>query len=425
MNKNIINIKTNEVGESKLGKKVALGMSGGVDSSVCAHLLKEQGYEVTGVYLECWRAPGCRSEEDRKDALEVALKLEIPFKVLDFKKEYKEKVVEYFFNEYEKGLTPNPDVMCNKEIKFGIFYDWAMKEGFDFIATGHYAKISEAQTKHGAIAKQLVVPKDEHKDQTYFLYLMNQDQVNHTLFPLQDLKKTEVRKEAEKRGIHVANKKDSVGICFIGDINVHQFLKERLGENPGDVVDISGNIIGSHIGLWFYTVGQRSGFKIQAKTIIKQEDGSIIDKNNIPPFYVIKKDPENNQLVVGFGGETLSDSFRVAKPHWIIDGNEALTQNIKNSDEGDLFVRIRHTGELLKCELSANLQLAEISSNKNKTYSVKLAKPIQGIAEGQSAVFYLCPRRYLYSRGYKKISADSDNLSNSQEIICLGGGIIY
>ncbi len=385
--------------------KVALGMSGGVDSSLCAHLLLEQGYDVTGVYLECWRAPGCRSEEDRKDALQVALKLGIPFKVLDFKKEYKENVVEYFFKEYEKGLTPNPDIMCNKEIKFGMFYDWAMENQFDFIATGHYAKIYEVETQDGVVSKQLEIPKDERKDQTYFLYLINQDQVNHTLFPLQNINKKEVRKEAEKRGIHVANKKDSVGICFIGDINVHQFLKERLGENPGNVVDTSGNIIGSHKGLWFYTIGQRSGFEIQSKTLIKQDDGTIVDRSNIPPFYVIKKDPKCNQLVVGFGGETLNDSFNVSKPHWIVEGNEMLAK-----ESNGLYVRIRHTGELLKCKLE---QTENAATRGEVFYQVKLEKATQGIAEGQSAVFY------------KMISADENKINLKKETICLGGGIIY
>jgi tRNA-uridine 2-sulfurtransferase len=271
-----------------IGKKVALGMSGGVDSSVCAHLLLEQGYDVTGVYLECWRAPGCRSEEDRKDALKIALDLGIPFKVLDFKQAYKEKVVEYFFKEYEAGLTPNPDVMCNKEIKFGLFYDWAMKNNFDFVATGHYAKIVSTDNE----VQQLAIPKDQHKDQTYFLYLMTQNQIGHTLFPLQDLNKTQVRAKAKSLKLHNTTKKDSVGICFIGDINVHGFLKDRLGEKPGDVVDTAGNIIGAHKGLWFYTVGQRSGFTIQTNSVIKMEDGTSIDKHNIPPFYVISKNPQ-------------------------------------------------------------------------------------------------------------------------------------
>ncbi|MCB9813692.1 MAG: tRNA 2-thiouridine(34) synthase MnmA [Pseudomonadales bacterium] len=389
--------------------KVALGMSGGVDSSTCAHLLIEQGYDVTGVFLECWKAPGCRSEEDRKDALKIALDLGIPFKILDFKKAYKDKVVEYFFEEYKKGLTPNPDVMCNKEIKFGLFYNWAMDNKFDFIATGHYAKIAKTTyflkpnlkptSKNNAIVtKKLFIPKDAHKDQTYFLYLMNQDQIDHTIFPLQDLNKSEVRKIAQLKNIHVSNKKDSVGICFIGDINVHEFLKDRLGENPGDVVDTAGNVIGSHRGLWFYTIGQRSGFTIKSKVLIKQDDGSTISKHNIPPFYVIKKKPKQNQLVVGFGFETLSDEFKVRDIHWINDDNEELAYK-----KSELYVRIRHTGELLKCKLNNNV--------------VKLDQSIKGIAEGQSAVFYLCPR------GYQQISKNIE-VGSGSEIICLGGGII-
>src|SRR5579859_249938 len=176
---------------SPLHLKVALGMSGGVDSSLSAHLLVEQGYDVTGVYLECWRAPGCRTEEDRKDALTVALELNIPFQVLDFKKAYKEKVVEYFFSEYEKGLTPNPDVMCNKEIKFGLFYDWAMANGFDYVATGHYAQIGGKDGR-----SMLLTSKDSHKDQTYFLYRLRQEQLEHILFPIGHLtKKTCVLKQ--------------------------------------------------------------------------------------------------------------------------------------------------------------------------------------------------------------------------------------
>lgn len=362
-----------------LGKKVALGMSGGVDSSLCAHLLLEQGYEVTGIYLECWKAPGCRSEEDRKDALKIALDLGIPFKVLDFKDAYKNKVVEYFFEEYQKGLTPNPDVMCNKEIKFGLFYDWAIAEGFDYVATGHYAKNIDAN---------LCVPKDEHKDQTYFLYLINNNQLEHTLFPLQNFTKPDVRKEAEKRGLFVAQKKDSVGICFIGDINVHNFLKERLGEKHGDIIDTAGNIIGKHKGLWFYTIGQRSGFNIDAKTVIKQDDGTVIDKHNIPPFYVIKKIAEKNQLVVGFGDETLCGEFLVKDLHWINDSYQA-----KNDE--NLKVRIRHTGELLDCEF-------DLHNNK-----VILKKKVQGVAEGQAAVFY------------KNIK-----INGQDELVCLGGGVI-
>ncbi len=363
--------------------KVALGMSGGVDSSLAAHLLKEQGYQVTGVFLECWRAPGCRSEEDRQDALKVALSLEIPFKVLDFKKQYRDKVVEYFFEEYQAGRTPNPDVMCNKEIKFGMFYEWAMSNGYDFIATGHYAKKAVVDG-----AEYLAVPKDSFKDQTYFMHLMTDAQIKHTLFPLSDLTKDEVRREAEKRGIHVSAKKDSVGICFIGDINVHEFLKERLGENPGEVVDKSGNVIGRHQGLWFYTVGQRSGFTVDQTSLVKNTDGTLVTKHNIPPFYVIGKNPAQNQLIVGFGVEAYQQEFKVEKIHWSNREGKKLTLS------EDLQVRIRHTGKLL----NAKLQIS------NESGIVTLAEPAKGIAEGQSAVFYFP--------------------TDQQETICLGGGVI-
>lgn len=382
-------------------------MSGGVDSSLCAHLLVEQGYEVTGVYLECWRAPGCRSEEDRKDALQVALDLGIPFKVLDFKQAYKEKVVEYFFNEYEAGRTPNPDVLCNKEIKFGLFYDWAMEHGFDAVATGHYGSlttVSEPSLEAPRFSKRLdkqsmknlersgmltflTIPTDEHKDQTYFLYRLKQDQLDHIIFPLADLKKPAVRQLAHQHHIAVADKKDSVGICFIGDIDVTQFLKDRLGEKPGEVVDTQGNVIGTHRGIWFYTIGQRHGFEINKKTVIKLDNGELLEKENIPPFYVIGKDADKNELIVGFGSETYADQFGVTDLHWINGKRgEELSQN------PELVVRIRHTGQLIPCQLNV------------ETNTVTLDEPTKGVAEGQSAVFYT-------------------PLKNGS-LACLGGGII-
>jgi len=361
--------------------KVALGMSGGVDSSVCAHLLIEQGYDVTGVYLECWRAPGCRSEEDRKDALRVALELRIPFQVLDFKQAYKDKVVEYFFKEYEAGLTPNPDVMCNKEIKFGLFYEWAMAYDFDFVATGHYAQVLRIN-EAGKDRHYLQAAVDDHKDQTYFLYRVTEDHIAHTLFPIGHLTKPQVRIEAEKCGLHVATKKDSVGICFIGDINVHNFLKERLGEKSGDVVDTKGNVIGSHKGLWFYTIGQRHGFTLEASALIKESDGKIVNKHIIPPFYVIKKRADKNQLMVGFGAETYQDNFTVRDLHFI-NGEVSSLENC--------LVRIRHTGKLIEGSFNA------------KTNRVLLKEAIQGIAEGQSVVFYQEKNEYL---------------------CCLGGGVV-
>lgn len=350
-------------------KRVVLGMSGGVDSSVCAALLKEQGYEVTGVFMECWRAPGCRAEEDRKDALAVALQLGIPFEVLDFKDAYKQRVVEYFFDEYKAGRTPNPDVMCNKEIKFGLFYDWAMTHGFDAVATGHYAQSSLDGT--------LRLSKDEKKDQTYFLYLLNAEQLKHILFPIGHLKKTEVRTLALKYVLPVAQKPDSQGICFIGEINVHNFLRDRLGENPGLVVNTAGEIIGEHKGLWFYTIGQRHGFTLKGK--IRKENNEW--KHVVPPFYVIAKNVEKNQLIVGFGEETYTQKFRIEAMHWIDTEPETFPVNC--------LVRIRHGGKLMEVLLK----------KKSGYYSVMLVTPTQGIAEGQSAAIY-------------------------QNQNCLGGGVI-
>ncbi len=375
-------------------KRIALGMSGGVDSSVSAVLLKDAGYDVTGVFLECWRAPGCRAEEDRKDALAIALKLGIPFQVLDFKEAYREKVVEYFFETYKGGRTPNPDVLCNKEVKFGLFYDWAMEHCFDAVATGHYAQIESRKSdfgvpayrtgrldsrKRGPAARDqnqifhLSRSRDEWKDQTYFLYRLRRDQLEHVLFPIGHLLKSEVRSLATRYSLLTADKPDSQGICFIGEINVHNFLKERLGENPGDVVDTSGNLIGRHKGLWFYTIGQRHGFDKAFK--VKQVDG--VDKHAIPPFYVIKKDSEQNQLIVGFGAETYRDKLELEDIHWIDEKAP--------SSHADLSVRIRHTGKLLQCKLNGSV--------------ISLNEPQQGIASGQSAVLYDGP-------------------------ICLGGGVI-
>lgn len=366
----------------KAVKKIALGLSGGVDSAVCAHLLVSQGYSVTAVFIECWNEPGCRTDQDHKDALQVALELKIPFKVLDFRKEYREKVMDYFLSEYQAGRTPNPDAMCNREIKFGLFYEWAMAQGFDAIATGHYAKIVETGG-----AKQLAIPKDLHKDQTYFLHLLRHEQLDKIIFPLADLTKVEVRQKATEWRIAVADKKDSVGICFVGDINVHDFLKSKLGEDPGDVVDTDGNIIGKHQGLWFYTIGQRGGFIVFPTRIVKTKTGETLTKHNIPPLYVIGKNIKKNQLVVGFGAQTQQSQFKITDLH-LIDPKQKLG-NLTN-----LFVRIRHTGELLSCRLT---------QTSAQQYSVVLEKTITGIAPGQSAVLYQ---------------------KTGDLTICLGGGVI-
>jgi len=364
-----IQVKTNK-------KKVLLGLSGGVDSAVSAILLKEAGYSVDTVYIECWSEPGCRAEGDRKDALSIALKLNLPFQILDFKAEYKEKVMSYFLSEYKAGRTPNPDVMCNKIIKFGLFYDWAMKNGYDAIATGHYAATD---------GEHLLVPKDKQKDQTYFLYEITGEQIPQIIFPLQDLLKSKVRKIAEDNKLSVANKKDSVGICFVGDINVPKFLKENLGENPGEIVDQSNNVLGEHKGLWFHTIGQRHGFTYDKKRYA--ELNSNINKGDIPALYVIEKRPKTNKLVIGSKLKTLKKNFHVNKIHTInIDEKSLLNQE-------NITVRIRNTGERVACSLN----------KKDGKIGINLEKEINGVASGQSAVFYI---------------------EKNEQIICAGGGII-
>jgi len=253
--------------------------------------------------------------------------------------------------------------MCNKEIKFGMFYNWAMKNRFDAVATGHYAQIVEVSGK-----KWLARGKDQKKDQSYFLYVLNQPQLHHILFPIGHFEKSEVRLQAKTAGLPVASKPDSQGICFIGEIDVHGFLRDRLGENPGEVVNTRGEIIGNHKGLWFYTIGQRHGFSLLPK--VRKESGEW--KEVIPPFYVISKDVAYNRLVVGFGQETLKDSFDVRALHWI-DADEA--EHIPSK----LSVRIRHGGKLYPCEV---IFIDDVAAH------VKLNEKIMGIAEGQSAVFY-------------------------------------
>ena len=337
--------------------RVVIGLSGGVDSAVSAAVLVERGYQVTGVFLECWKEPGCRTDEDRKDALAVALKLKVPFKVLDFKREYKQKVVDYFYSEYKAGRTPNPDVMCNQEIKFGLFYDWVMKQGFDYVATGHYAKIVCAQKSVHPDFFRLMIPEDKHKDQTYFLYRLRREQLAHILFPLADLTKAEVRKEARERGLPVAEKPDSQGICFIGEVNINQFLRERLPVERGEVVDTRGRVIGEHDGAWFYTIGQRHGFRTGGGK---------------PPMYVINNDVKKNRLVVGFGAETYRDQFTVSDVNWLTQMPNDKLQTL------NLRVRIRHGGELIPAEFRIY----------NSEFVIHLVEPQRGIAPGQSAVVY-------------------------------------
>lgn len=362
-------------------KKVAVGISGGEDSAVAALLLKKAGFDVTGVHLYCWppkseidkdgltreewiKKNGCRADEDRSFALKTALELEIPFKVLDFSEEYNKRVIKYFYESYEAGRTPNPDVMCNSEIKFGLFLEWALANGFDYIATGHYAKLMDGR---------LMIPKDKHKDQTYFLWKLTQKELAHTLFPLGEFDKTEVRQLAVEALLSVAERKDSQGICFVGNVEAREFLARRLKENPGKVVDTHGDEIGKHDGVWVYTIGQRGGWEILPKAQKKYVENGVT-----PVFYVISKDAKTNILVVGEADEATEDHFEVEEANWI---NEEPEQKA--------LVRIRHGGELIPAKLE-----------KNGNIKVSLEKKVRGVASGQSAVFY------------------------SKQGECLGGGVI-
>ena len=241
-------------------KTVVVGMSGGVDSSVSAYLLKKQGYNVIGVFMKNWEEKDengvCEAEKDYKDVVEVCEKLEIPYYSVNFEKEYWDKVFEYFLSEYREGRTPNPDVMCNKEIKFKVFLDYAKELGADFVATGHYAR-----TKKENGETFLLRGLDKNKDQTYFLSQLKQEQIENILFPVGEMEKPEVRKIAEEAGLSTARKKDSTGICFIGEKNFKEFLTRYLPAKQGKMIDLDGNVRGMHDGLMYYTIGQRHGLR--------------------------------------------------------------------------------------------------------------------------------------------------------------------
>ncbi len=434
--------------------KVAVGLSGGVDSAVAAYLLKKRGFDISGVYLHCFDedAPGCRGRQDRKDAVKVALHLKIPFQVLDFRNQYKAAVIGYFKKEYLAGRTPNPDVVCNRDIKFGLFLDWAIKSSFDYVATGHYAKLAPNTTiddrrwkigiedRKSKIEKSnpsstfnllppsstfyhpsssdlyLCQPKDLHKDQTYFLWAVPRHKFRRVLFPLADITKKDVRSVARLSKIPVAAKPDSTGICFIGEVRVGDFLKslgvkEKVGEVVISVKDYNNyknyksygyQVIGRHRGVWFYTIGQRHGFDVTAR-IPNSDYSEFSIQNSVfsdrPPLYVISKDVKTNRLVVGFGAECYRDSFEIAECNWLIANRYSLTAarsrftvNGSRFTAYHCFVRIRHLGSLIPCALIANRYSLTAARSRftvnGSRLTVRLKEPQRGLAPGQSAVFY-------------------------------------
>lgn len=280
-------------------------MSGGVDSAVSAWLLKQQGYEVVALFMHNWEEEEdgcCTAEQDFDDVKRVSDKLGIAYYSVNFAKQYKERVFSYFLDEYQKGRTPNPDVLCNREIKFGPFLQYAKAMGADYVATGHYCGIEHANGIH-----YLLKAKDQSKDQTYFLNQLSQQQLQDIIFPLANLQKSEVRKIADELGLVNAKKKDSTGICFIGERNFRKFLQTYLPNQPGKIVDINGKVVGEHVGLMYYTLGQRRGLGLGGT-----EDGC-------GRWFVVEKDMKNNVLVVSHGDESvlLSSSLIASNLNWI------------------------------------------------------------------------------------------------------------
>ena len=334
-------------------KTVYVGLSGGFDSAVAAHLLKKEGYTVIGAFIKGWEPDflPCTGAEDRLSAMRVAAHLEIPFVTVDLSKEYKKLVVDQFVAEYKAGRTPNPDVLCNRTIKFGAFWEHVKKLGADYIATGHYAQTDN---------ERLLVSNDPEKDQTYFLWTLTKDDLAHTLFPIGKFKKGEVRKIAEKAGLPNFARKDSQGLCFLGHVDMREFLKRYIEPKTGDVVDEHGKVVGAHDGAWFYTLGQHIAIPGPAR------------------HYVVEKDVHKNKLVVATtqNGHGARESYELANIEWVHG----------SAPQGALKAQYRYHGPLLNVLVKNN--------------RVKFGEPVL-VAQGQSVVFF-----------------DSKNKA------CLGGGVI-
>jgi len=353
-------------------KKVYVALSGGVDSSVAALLLRDWGYDVIGVFMRCYNLDGC-AELDAADARRVAAHLDIPFYVWDFEDEYKKRVVDYMVEGYRRGQTPNPDVMCNKEIKFGLFLKKALALGADYVATGHYVRRVPAnlQKNHFVDSDKFVVShrlyqaKDQNKDQSYFLWTLKPEQIARCLFPIGDYLKSEVREMAKKAGLPTAEKKDSQGICFLGKVTLADFLKNYIPARRGAVLNTAGKKVGEHEGAEFYTIGQRH-------LGIKNYESGIRGRHETPPVYVAEKNVETNTVVVAEGREN---------PAW-------YRKEVKLTDVN--FINpVIHNSESVMARVRYRQPLAEARIiNDESGIRLIFEKPQKFVASGQSAVFY-------------------------------------
>jgi len=378
------------------GKRVVVGLSGGVDSSVTSYLLKEQGYEVIGMFMKNWHddsvtiSDECPWLDDSNDAMIVAQHIGIPFQAIDLSKEYKERIVDYMFLEYQRGRTPNPDVLCNREIKFDVFLNAALKLGADYVATGHYCRKGEV-IKNGKTHYQLLAGKDPNKDQSYFLCQLTQEQLSKALFPIGELLKTEVRAIAKKAGLATAEKKDSQGLCFVGKVHLPDFLQQRLQIKKGNVIDVStdadvfkpnvsyddlvhltqpytfspelGEVIGEHNGAHYYTIGQRRGLNIGG-----------FEK----PLFVIGTDTSANVIYTGMGDDH-PGLYRkglfipIAAEHWI-----RKDLSLSDGECRKYLARIRYRQPLEACTLY----------QKSEGLYVIFDRPQRGVTPGQFAAWY-------------------------------------